>query len=278
MLHDTHVHLEMLLEKLELLDLNIKPTNEQQVLVEKKITELLINHEFVIHSTVSTQNYKYVSTLLQNIPKVKYLLGSHPELVNENYNVNEFLQEQKDFIQSLNGDLTKIVGLGECGLDYFYTQNKDIISNQKLIFEKQIELAIEYKLPLVIHCRDAFNDLLDILKSYPKIHGQFLIHCFTGHKDDLRKTLDLGGKAAFGGIITFGANAEYLRDSLKFCPNDSWVLETDLPYLTPTPMRGKICLPEYIDFVAQKTSEIKDLDKDKVWQISRDNVKTTFGF
>lgn len=277
MFHDTHVHLEILLEKLDLIQPGQIPTSPQQTQIEEKITKLLINHEFVIHSTVSTENYKYVLNLLQNVPKVKYLLGAHPELVYENYNVKEFLHEQQDFIQSLNGDLTKIIGLGESGLDYFYSQDKDIINNQKKIFERQIDLAIELNLPLVIHCREAFDDLFGMLKSYPKIQGKFLIHCFTGSKEQLTQTLDLGGKVAFGGIITFGANAEYLRESLKFCPNDSWVLETDLPYLTPAPLRGKICLPEYIDFVAQKASQIKDLDTEQVWQISRKNVKSIFG-
>ncbi|MEI6728686.1 MAG: TatD family hydrolase [bacterium] len=278
MFHDTHVHLEMLLEKLDLIQPGQIPTSDQQTLIEEKINQLLANHEFVIGSTVSTQNYKYVRSLLQNIPKVKYLLGAHPELVHENYNVKEFLQEQQDFIQSLNGDLTSIVGLGECGLDYFYSQDRDIISNQKKIFEAQIELAIELNLPLVIHCREDFDDLFEMLNSYPKIQEKFLIHCFTGNKEQLSQALDLGGKVAFGGIITFGANAEYLRESLKFCPTDSWVLETDLPYLTPAPMRGKICLPEYIDYVAKKASEVKGIEQDKIWQTSRKNVKNIFGF
>ena len=337
-MHDSHVHLDILLQKIGILpdlkreidlqNLDLTPTKKQEI--QTKIQDLLQNHNFVLHSTVSTKNFELVFELFKDLTKVKFLVGSHPELVNDKFDLKNYLSYQENFIQKTlkplvqkqknfepkslsekenvenlqepkqiqngfqsnsnqinfdsNPDFNfnsnfkqKILGIGECGLDYFYTQDKSLMKTQKELFLAQIELAIETKLPLVIHCREAFADVLDILKNFQQIHGKFLIHCFTGDKEILKQTLDLGGFVAFGGILTFGKNAEYLRESLAYCPNSGWMLETDLPFLTPNPKRGEICLPQYIDFVAQTVSEIKNLEKAKVWQISRQNFADLFG-
>lgn len=292
--HDSHVHLDILLQKLALLDdvrnslsladLNLSPKKLSQI--ETKIQDLLQNHEFVLHSTVSFQNFKLVFELFKNIPKVKYLFGTHPELVNSQFDYKNYLNKQQEFIQNslnpiLKNQLEKtsklqVLGIGECGLDYFYTQNKELIKIQKEIFENQIQLAITSNLPLIIHCREAFDDTLDIIKNYKEIQGKFLVHCFTGQKEILKQVLDLGGKVAFGGIITFAKSADYLRESLNYCPNDSWMLETDLPFLSPN--RGQICLPDDIDLIAKKISKLKGLDKEIIWQISRKNFLELFNF
>jgi TatD family hydrolase len=295
--YDSHVHLDILLQMLKILpksqkEISFKSLNlniSEIKKIESKINFLLQNHGFVLHSTVSYQNFDLVYKLFKNIKKVKFLFGTHPELVKENFDVKDYLNQQNIFVKEILKPLLekqkteqglvwdkRILGIGECGLDYFYTQDLELKKSQKLLFEKQIELSLELNLPLIIHCREAFDDLLEILKSYKNIKQNFLIHCFTGDKQILKKILDLGGKVAFGGILTFGQNADYLRESLNYCPQDSWLLETDLPFLTPNPKRGEICLPEYINFVAKKIAEIKNLETEQVWQIGHQNFNNLF--
>jgi Tat protein secretion system quality control protein TatD with DNase activity len=202
MLHDTHVHLEMLLTKLELLEGNREYTSnsEQKELSQEaknKLTELLEEHDFVLQSTVSTSNFEYVTSLFQDSDKIKYFLGSHPEIVNSDFDLGKYLKEQKQLLENQpeikEGKYKNqtVVGIGEVGLDYHYTQDPKLIQTQKQLFESQIQLAIEYNLPLMIHCRDAFDDLFKILAKYPEIHGRFLIHCFTGGIDEMYKTVKM---------------------------------------------------------------------------------------
>jgi TatD DNase family protein len=325
MLHDTHVHLEMLLTKLELLDEVEKHEviHSKAILSEKvqnKLLELIADHEFVLHSTVSTANFQYVTTIFEDVDKIKYFFGSHPEIVNTDFNLKQYLSDQKQFLenhpeikkgaykikikdsplekagtagldpatQSPKGWQTKfdgvdskqntnnnfktqiVVGIGEVGLDYHYTQDSNLIQNQKELFESQIQLAIEYNLPLMIHCRDAFDDLFEILYKYPKIHNKFLIHCFTGGIDEMYRTVKIGGKVAFGGVITF-KSAKNVQEAVEYCPLENFVLETDLPFLSPK--RGEICLPEHIDIVAAKVAELKKIPKDEVWDWSKKNCE-----
>ncbi|MFM7856218.1 MAG: TatD family hydrolase [Flammeovirgaceae bacterium] len=285
--HDTHVHLDILLAFLKVIPeireeieeegfLSIL-SHQKQVEIVAKIDELLVNHDFVIQSTISYTNYDFVQKLLGKNSKIKYLLGSHPELVSQKFDLQKYLRGQAEFVKNELPKSFDLIGIGESGLDYHYTQNPELISTQKELFVSDIGLALSLNLPLVIHCRDAFGDLIDILKNFPKIHGNFLVHCYTGDKETLKQILDLGGKAAFGGIISFGKSADTIREALKYCPADSFVLETDLPFLTPTPHRGQTNLPEFIQLVAQKAAEIRGVSTATIWEQSLENVRGLFG-
>jgi len=282
-IHDTHVHLDMLLQFLDIFP-NIRDQqdfvidSDLQAKCQFVIDKYLANHVLAIQSTVSTTNFELLQKLLpkEQNPKLKLLLGAHPEEVESQFNLNQFLDYQTKLVKSYSPDNYPFIGIGETGLDYHYTQDKSLISKQKELFESQINLAITTQTPLVIHCREAFADLIEILKSNPKIHGKFLIHCFTGDTDILKQILNLGGLVAYGGIITFGTSADELRQSLEYCPNDSFVLETDLPFLAPAPNRGKANLPEYISLVAQKASEIKQQTLQETWQNSWQNTTKLF--
>ena len=260
MYHDTHAHLDILLEK-------------QNLITLEKIDELLINHSFVIHSTVSTTNFHLVKELFQNNPKVKYLFGSHPEIVVAGFDLEEYLKTQKLYLGS-NPDLG-LVGIGEIGLDYHYTQDKYLHKIQQQLFESQIELALRFNLPVAIHCREAFEDTFAVLRNYPQIHGKFEIHCFTGGIDEAKVTLELGGKLGIGGIITFN-NANSIKEAVSFAPIDSLLLETDLPFLSPIPKRGQICLPEYIDFVADFVAGLKGVSKEQIWNMCEANARDLY--
>ena len=292
MLHDTHTHIEMLLNKLDII-----PSVKESMLARdiehisslpkpssNRLDELLAGHEFCLQSTVSTGNFQIVTKLLSGRTKIKYFLGSHPEIVQKEFDLSIYLSNQREFLNSHPEILTKnydsgsgrveVVGIGEVGLDKHYTQDAELIKTQIELFRSQIELAVELSLPLMVHCRDAFDQLLPILAEYPKIHNHFLIHCFTGNSSDLQGILKLGGIVAFGGVVTFNS-AKELQQACVTCPNESFVLETDLPFLSP--VRGQVCIPEHIDYVAKKVATLKNLSQQKIWELSRSNVTRLFG-
>jgi len=309
MFHDTHVHLDLLFEQLgylpgrSKLESEMKLELEWELNLEKNLTsqktlslseearnyldDLLKNHNLCIHSTVSTKNAETVLQLFGDNPKIKILAGAHPEIVDEKFDVTNFIEEQNVFLKRYNALVKeKIIGIGECGLDYYYTQDTEVINLQKKLFKSQIQQALKHNLPLIIHCREAFADLFDILDEYPDIFGNFLIHCFTGNKSDLAEIIKRKGLIGLGGICTFN-KSQNLQEAVKLCPDDTFVLETDLPFLSPTPMRGKTCLPEYINFTAQKIAEIKadnlqNLQKNEteqtkdIWKFSSQNLEKLF--
>ena len=283
-LHDTHIHLELLLEKLghgqnfrkyvfgedNSEGTNLAITGESSA----KISELLVNHQFVIQSTVSTSNFYLVWQLFKTIPKVFFLLGSHPEIVKNQFDLDLYLLEQSKLLELI--DTKNLCGIGEVGLDYHTTKDNEIIKLQKKLFISQIELAIKFDLPLVIHCRDAFDDLIEILKNYPAIWGKFLIHCFTGNKQNLQAILALNGFIALGGIITYSNTAE-LIEAVKYCPMSNMMIETDSPFLVPLANReNKVCLPEYIASTVSKIAEIKNLQSQDILDFSKHNAVQLF--
>jgi TatD DNase family protein len=292
LLHDTHAHLDLLLQKLGLisdypkLDLQtVEPEIIEKTDYDKnKLDELLNNHEYIFQSGVSAKNLLSSVHLFAHNPKVKYLLGSHPDMVKEGFDLKEYLLEI-DLITSLYKGESKanseskiskvlqerLVGIGEIGLDYYWVNEEKYQKIQQTLFESQIQLALKLNLPIQIHTREAFEDTISIIHNFPQIHGRFAIHCFTGNIENLRQVLDLGGKVGYGGILTFGQNAEYLRETVRYCPNENFLLETDLPFLAPKPHRGKTCLPEYITSAGEKIAEIKEIDIDKLWSRSKEN-------
>jgi TatD DNase family protein len=181
----------------------------------------------------------------------------------------------------------KVVAIGECGLDYYRFKIQDFPleadppltegfkNKQKEIFIKQIELAQELKKPLMIHCRDAFGDLIKILKSYIiNLKSSVIFHFFTGTKKDAEVLLSLGTYFTFGGVITFSRSYDEI---IKFLPIENIMLETDAPYVAPELYRGQRNEPVYITEVAKKVAEIKNLEYNKVLERTTENAKKVFG-
>lgn len=170
----------------------------------------------------------------------------------------------------------KVVAIGECGLDY-YRLGEETKETQKAAFLRQIELSSDVKKPLMIHCRNAFGDLISLLQTtnYKLLtHSQGIIHFFTGTVDDARKLLDLGFSFSFGGVITFARNYD---EAIKYIPFDRILLETDAPYVAPVPYRGKRNEPAYVVEVAKKLAEIKKISFDDVAAATTKNALTLFG-
>jgi len=179
-----------------------------------------------------------------------------------------------DFYKNLAGD-PKVIAIGECGLDY-YRLVEDTKNKQTEVFIKQIELAREIKKPLMIHCREAFADLIGILEKHLTTthHNPGVCHFFTGTTDDAKKLMDLGFSFSFGGVITFAREYEKL---IKFISLDRILLETDSPYVAPLPYRGKRNEPLYVEEVAQKIAKILGKDFAEIARITTENAINIFG-
>ena len=166
----------------------------------------------------------------------------------------------------------KLVAIGEIGLDYYWNkENKEL---QRQAFIKQIELANKLELPIVIHSRDASVDTIDILKSYP-VYKKGIFHCCQLNQEMIRQALELGYYISFAGPITF-KNAKNAEDCVQMVPMDRILIETDSPYLSPEPNRGKRNDSRNVKHVAQKIADIKGLSLEEVAKITYENAMRIF--
>ena len=200
-------------------------------------------------------------------------VGLHP---NDNLNEKFEPDKYKELLQQ-----EKVVAFGEIGLDYYRTEKSEDQKFQKERFIQQLELAKELKKPLILHCRDgksgsmgpAYRDMIEILNRGYTINGG-VIHSFTGILDEAKRFLDLGLYLGFNGIITF---AQQYDEIIREIPLDRIFLETDAPFLTPEPYRGKRNEPVYVTEVAKKIAELKNEPYEKVTEQTTKNCKKLFG-
>lgn len=155
----------------------------------------------------------------------------------------------------------KVVALGEMGLDYYYQFSPKEV--QKEIFCQQLELAFSLKKPFVIHQRDAMGDMLEILKRFPNPQYKGVFHCYSGSVEIAKELIKMGYMLSIAGPVTF-KNAKKTVEVVKEIPLEYLLVETDCPYLTPEPFRGKVNYPYYVKFVIEKIAEIKGISFDKV--------------
>ena len=168
----------------------------------------------------------------------------------------------------------KVVAIGEIGLDYYYDFSPKNI--QKIAFKKQIELALELSLPIIVHNRESNDDVMEIIRSYKgkNLKGQF--HCFAGSVQDAHELIEMGHMISFPGNITF-KKADNIRKVLAGINFSNLLLETDSPFMTPVPHRGKRNEPSYVKFVAEKISEIHNVTVKEVAEITSKNAINFFG-
>ncbi len=183
-----------------------------------------------------------------------------------------------EFYRNLVKNYSKVVAIGECGLDYFRVLGDDIVEKrrQKDIFEKHIELAVETKKPLMIHCRDAYSELIDILEVKKREYGDALvanIHFFAGDVATAQKCFDLDFTISFTGVLTFACNYD---EVVKYAPLEKIMAETDAPYVAPVPHRGKRCEPLYVSEVVKKIALIRSEDEKMVSDTLVRNAIRTF--
>lgn len=184
-----------------------------------------------------------------------------------------------------NPDITKleplineyVVAIGECGLDYHLYKGEDATSkktNQIRIFSEQIELAIKHNLPLIMHCRDAFDDFFATLDTFNG-HVKGVIHCFSGGLQDVRSACSRNLSMGIDGNITFST---YLKDILPSIPISSLLLETDSPYLTPIPFRGKRNEPKYLNYTAAVAATLLNCSVKELSEQTTKNASSLFNF
>lgn len=178
--------------------------------------------------------------------------------------------KEKD-IQYLIEQTSYLDCLGEIGLDYYWDTSFNNL--QKELFIKQILIANDKNLPISIHMREATKDCVDILKQYAKT--KIIFHCFSGSKETMMECLKMDSMISFAGPITF-KNARHAPECIQACPIERIITETDSPYLTPVPFRGKENEPMYVEFVAKKICELKGLDETKACEQIEKNFKSIF--
>ena len=251
---DTHTHINYL-EKI---------TEEESVknAEENGIGKILV-------PSASPADLDTVPRLVKKYENVYGMLGIHPEDAPKWE--DSFLEKIKLGVQE---NREKIVAIGEIGLDYYW--DKKHIDLQKDMFIKHIKLANELNLPMSVHDRDAHKDTFDILKEYNK-SSKVVMHCFSGSVEFSKECLKQGWYIGIGGVVTFNS-AYKMKEVAKTVPLDRLVLETDAPYLTPVPFRGKENQPAYVKYVAEEIAKLRGISFEEVARATTNNAKEVFGF
>ena len=254
MLFDTHAHIYK--EYYENIDEVIEDANNSGV-------------GYIAIPGTSIEDSKEAIKTAEKYENVYALIGIHPENADKYLNDENIDKDLKE-IEKL-AENKKVIGIGEIGLDYYWT--KEYIDIQKKLLVKQIELANKLKLPVILHIREATNDILEILqKNPPKYSGIFHSTSFNEHL--IKEGLKLGFYISFSGTVTF-KNAKP-NSSVLLVPDDKLLIETDSPYLTPHPFRGKTNFPKYVKLTAEKIAEIKEKDFAYIEKITTENAKKLF--
>ncbi|PTM04985.1 MAG: hydrolase TatD [Bacteroidetes bacterium] len=200
-------------------------------------------------------------------PQIYPMMGLHPSHVKEDW------QEQLAAVwEELDGQ-TKYFAVGEIGIDLYW--DKTFITEQQEAFRRQIRKAKEMHLPIVIHCRDAFEETFEVLEAEADEQLFGIFHCFTGNLEQAQRALALNLKLGIGGVVTFkNGGLDKVVAELK---TEDLVLETDAPFLAPAPFRGKRNEPAYLEQIAQKIAEIHQISKEEVARITTENALKIFG-
>ena len=247
---DTHTHINYL-EK-------ITPDESVKNAIENGVDILLV-------PAASPADIDSVPEFVKKFDNVYGMLGVHPEDA-EKWS-DDILDKIREYSKS-----EKIVAIGEIGLDYYWDkEHKDI---QKDIFIKQVKLANELNLPISVHDRDAHKDTFDILKEYNKT-SKVVMHCFSGSVEFARECLKEGWYIAIGGVVTF-KSAYKMQEVAKAVSLDRLLLETDAPYLTPVPFRGKENQPAYVKYVAEEIAKLRGVTFEELAQATTNNAKMVF--
>lgn len=245
---DTHMHIgdDFGVEP----DLYVKNASDAQVEV---LIASFCEKDDIMLSTKFVEKYKNLYACI----------GYHPEVS------NKIVEKDYEILEEMVKNNPKIVAIGEIGLDYHW--DKDNKDKQREVFCKQLEIAEKLKVPVVIHSRDSINETYEILKKY-KLSG--VIHCFSGSLEMAKKFISLGFLLGIGGVVTF-KNSK-LFEVIEKLELTNIVLESDSPYLTPEPNRGKTNESSNIPYIAQKIAEIKNISLEKVAKITTENAIRVF--
>ena len=224
------------------------------------------NVGYIMNACSAVEEFCDIKNIIEKYPFVYGSAGVHPH---ETEDMNEHSIE---LIEEFSKH-PKIKAIGEIGLDYYYDNSpRDL---QKYWFARQLELAIKLNLPVIIHDRDAHKDTMDILKAHDVRDIGGVFHCYAGSVEMAKEVLDMNMYIAFGGSITFKKAAKPIEVA-KYVPLDKIIIETDCPYLTPEPHRGKRNSSLYVHYVAEKIAEVKGIDVEEVIAKTTENALKCF--
>ena len=251
---DSHVHLDD------------EAFNEDREDIIKSLGENGI--ELVINNSSDLPSSERSVELANKYENIYAAIGGHP------HEARTYDDEVEKRLIELSRD-KKVLAIGEIGLDYYYDNSPRNV--QKEVFKRQIELAAKLKKNIVIHSRDAAKDTFDILKeAHEKYDFTALIHCFSQSVDMMREYLKMGDYIALGGAVTF-KNAKTPKEVAKAVDLDRLLLETDCPYMTPVPYRGKRNEPKLVKFTCQYIADLRQMDALELEKITGENTKRFFG-
>ncbi len=245
---DTHAHINIkpLVNKIDEIINNAKEHNVNKIIcvgINKKTNQISLN-------------------LTKQFKEVFASVGYHPSEVNEVVDL-KLLEEQLL--------LDKVVALGEIGIDLYWI--KDNLERQKEVFLKQVDLAIKLKMPVIIHSRNSADIIYELIKNKKGLTG--VMHCYSEHEELLDKFIELGFYIGVGGIVTF-KNANLVKNIAKKIPLNKLLIETDSPYLTPVPFRGKVNEPKNVSYVLKELSLLLEIKEEELINITTANAKRLF--
>lgn len=234
--------------------------------IDKVISECRDNNidKIIVNGSNIKSNIE-VMELANKYDIVYAAIGFHPT------ELDNFKEEYFCFLEE-NINNSKVVAIGEIGLDYHY-DNTDK-EKQIMVFRRQLDIANKYNKPIIVHSRDSIQDTYNILKQY-KVKGS--IHCFSGSVEMAREFIKLGYKLGIGGIITY-KNAKTIKEVVRDIDLSYILLETDSPYLTPSPYRGESNSPKYIPLIAEAIADIKDVSIVDISRVTTANAEAIFDF
>lgn len=256
---DTHAHIDMSVGVNE-------ETGEVTSLLDilKEMNEHGVKKAVIPAVEIATQDK--VTELANSDENIFGMVGLFPS------EAKTYTPEFEEKMETLAKNNKKIVAVGEVGLDYYW--DKSFADVQKEVFIKQIKMAERLNLPLVVHDREAHKDCFDILKENKA--ENVLFHCFSGSVEFMKECVREGWYIALGGVVTF-KNAVKMKDVAREVPLDKLVLETDSPYLTPVPFRGKPNKPAYVRYVAEEIAKIREMPYVELADITTTNAERFFG-
>ena len=235
---------------------------EDREAVVQRAREAGVN--YIVLPDIDSESRNRMLDLAARHPEMLFpLAGLHPTSVYENYKT-ELAQVEKAL-----GNHT-FYGIGECGIDLYW--DKSYYREQIKAFEHQLGIAKETGLPVIIHSRDSLEVIFEVLKKHPYTRG--ILHCFPGNAAEARQAIDMGYLLGIGGVVTF--KKSQMADTLREIGPANIVLETDSPYLTPVPFRGKRNESSYIQLIAQKIAELTGLETKKIEEITTQNALNLF--
>ncbi len=223
-----------------------------------------INKLLTICTTI--KSYERIKQLVKRDDIIFGTFGIHP------HEAKNDIVTSKLIIDNIKKN-KKIIGIGETGLDFYYNHSDKI--DQIKSFKEHIKAAIELDIPLIIHSRNADNDMLNILNDFKNYHLKILMHCFTGSKTFAMKLMDFNTFFSASGIITF-KNSIDLQETFKIIPMEKLLIETDSPYLSPVPNRGKKNEPSFVKYTAEKLASIKDVTTEHLIKTTSSNFNFLF--